>query len=795
MQLLYWTVFSASYLASQLICCAPVSKEQYRLPTSVLQALSNRGTLILESALKTALQALEGAVKEQSLRQQECGRCTVCLFPECRSLTTQCRGKGENAESEPTCEAILIAEKETDPVERSWALSAMCNFYQHLCTEWNHTSENCINIMAGQCHLKLQECKLESDMDYLNTSPDWDTSLACGQAISSPNNTIPKGRIVGGSVTSPGSWPWLVNIRVNGELMCGGVLLGDVWVLTAAHCFNGNINELHWTVVVGEYNLNEEETGKKVYQVNRIITHPKFNQKTFNNDLALVELTSTVTSSSRAIPVCLPSVPVEPSPGTSCYIAGWGSLYEDGPPSDVIMEARVPVLSQESCRSTLGKDMLTNTMFCAGYLSGGIDSCQGDSGGPLTCQDPSSKQYVIYGITSWGDGCGERGKPGVYTRVTAFIDWIRTQMKKSTPSREPSCFELGAMTDSQQNNPKSEMSPLCSFYKQSCPAPFSPRACTRLAEEKCRQRQRRCELRSYLQVLLNLLRKAEEFLRNNMDLSFFTQTIPQFMEDMYSDIFPHRAQRDLTEQNPLMNVIDKEPNEIISDEINKTDTTIGNDIHRELQITSFEVLFTDLGPRLDDWTSFLYHMVVQGSTNIMQKKQRGKEFEDTEEQLFLEKNDDAVEELKEKGRQVIHNLKSQLRSDGIILTDDPLLLDQGVIPVHYQPQKRDVTSVTGATKENVQGCPHLSEAINEVQSIKEKYKWILQIPERDLSMKFQEILVDLGSKNEKGLYLARVRVCVAGKSSSFISLVGVDSSSLYRSMPGLIALSMDRLKT
>ncbi|XP_040284364.1 serine protease 56 isoform X6 [Bufo bufo] len=671
----------------------------------------------------------------------------------------------------------------------------MCNFYQHLCTEWNHTSENCINIMAGQCHLKLQECKLESDMDYLNMSPDWDTSLACGQAISSPNNTIPKGRIVGGSVTSPGSWPWLVNIRLNGELMCGGVLLGDVWVLTAAHCFNGNINELHWTVVVGEYNLNEEETGKKVYQVNRIITHPKFNQKTFNNDLALVELTSTVTSSSRAIPVCLPSVPVDPSPGTSCYIAGWGSLYEDGPPSDVIMEARVPVLSQESCRSTLGKDMLTNTMFCAGYLSGGIDSCQGDSGGPLTCQDPSSKQYVIYGITSWGDGCGERGKPGVYTRVTAFIDWIRTQMKKSTPSREPSCFELGAMTDSQLNNPKSEISPLCSFYKQSCPAPFSPRACTRLAEEKCRQKQRRCELRSYLQVLLNLLRKAEEFLRNNMDLSFFTQTIPKFMEDMYSDIFPHRTQRDLTEQNPLMNVIDKEHKEIISDEINRTDTTIGNDIHRELQITSFEVLFTDLGPRLDDWTSFLYHMVVQGSTNIMQKKQTGKEFEDIEEQLFLEKNDDAVEELKEKGRQVIHNLKSQLRSDGIILTDDPLLLDQGVIPVHYQPQKRDVTSVTGATKENVQGCPHLSEAINEVQSIKEKYKWILQIPERDLSMKFQEILVDLGSKNEKGLYRARVRVCVAGKFSSFIGLVGLDSSSLYRSMPGLIALSMDRLKT
>lgn len=548
MQLLHWTMLSVSYLTSQLICCAPVSKEeQYRLPTSVLQALSNRGTLILEAALRTALQALEGAVKEQSLHQQECARCTTCLFPECRSLTAQCREKGTNVESEPTCGAILTAEEEADAVERSWALSEVCGFYQRLCTEGNLTSEQCLKIMAGQCHLKLQECKLESDMDYLNISPGLESPLTCGQAVSlTINNTIPKGRIVGGSLTSPGSWPWLVNIQLNGELMCGGVLLGDVWVLTAAHCFNGNVNELHWTVVIGQYNLNKEEHGKKVYQVNRIITHPKFNQKTFNNDLALVELTSTVVASPRAIPVCLPTVPVDPAPGTNCYIAGWGSLYEDGPPSDVIMEARVPVISQESCRSTLGKDMLTNTMFCAGYLTGGIDSCQGDSGGPLTCQDPSSKQYVIYGITSWGDGCGERGKPGVYTKVTAFIDWIRNQMEKSTPSREPSCFELGAMTDTPQNNPTSEISPLCSFYKQSCPAPLSPAACTRLAGEKCRQKQRRCELRSYLQILLNLLRKAEEFLRNNMDLSFFTQTIPQFMEDVYSDIFPHRTRRDLT---------------------------------------------------------------------------------------------------------------------------------------------------------------------------------------------------------------------------------------------------------
>lgn len=138
------------------------------------------------------------------------------------------------------------------------------------------------------------------------------------------------------------------------------------------------------------------------------------------------------------------------------------------------MEAQVPLLSQETCRGALGRELLTSTMFCAGYLSGGIDSCQvipppssatplgtggahgagtarpgsqrarcsplmyghppqGDSGGPLVCQDPSSRRFVLYGITSWGDGCGERGKPGVYTRVAAFADWLSLQMDREWP--------------------------------------------------------------------------------------------------------------------------------------------------------------------------------------------------------------------------------------------------------------------------------------------------------------------------------------------------------------------------
>ncbi|CAO2625304.1 Serine protease 56 [Lemmus lemmus] len=321
------------------------------------------------------------------------------------------------------------------------------------------------------------------------------------------NVTRAHGRIVGGNTAPFGAWPWLVRLQLRGQPLCGGVLVAASWVLTAAHCFTGASNELLWTVTLAQG--PQKEQAEEV-QVNRILPHPKFDPQTFHNDLALVQLWTPVSPEGPARPICLPQGSREPPAGTPCAIAGWGALFEDGPESEAVREARVPLLSADTCQKALGPGLRPSTMLCAGYMAGGIDSCQGDSGGPLTCSEPGPHpREVLFGVTSWGDGCGEPGKPGVYTRVAVFKDWLQEQMSAAPSTREPSCREL-LTWDPPEEEPAPDVAGLCAFYSRLCPG--SERSCARLALQQCLQRRRRCELRSLAHTLLGLLQGAQELL-------------------------------------------------------------------------------------------------------------------------------------------------------------------------------------------------------------------------------------------------------------------------------------------
>ncbi|XP_060632261.2 uncharacterized protein [Anolis sagrei] len=238
-------------------------------------------------------------------------------------------------------------------------------------------------------------------------------------------------RIVGGVDAVPGEWPWLVSIQIPSKEgtrhSCGGSLLANSWVLTAAHCFKTKRRSLgQWRIVLGSTDLAEILDTAELRSVKKVILHRDYNPRNEANDVALMELDTPVAFSDYVQPACLPRITDEKTTYASCFISGWGTTSQNSvKTSDVLQEAKVNILDVQKCNSSewYSGAMSPHTL-CAGYEEGGIDSCQGDSGGPLMCKTSAESLYYVVGITSWGKGCAQPNRPGVYTSTKDYIEWI-----------------------------------------------------------------------------------------------------------------------------------------------------------------------------------------------------------------------------------------------------------------------------------------------------------------------------------------------------------------------------------
>ncbi|XP_076636759.1 uncharacterized protein LOC143349409 [Colletes latitarsis] len=237
-------------------------------------------------------------------------------------------------------------------------------------------------------------------------------------------------RIIGGRPAIRGSWPWQIAVLNRfREAFCGGTLISSRWVLTAAHCIRKRLY-----VRIGEHDLTVKEGTELELRVDSVTIHPEYDADTVDNDVAMLRLPIALTPSpSRGI-VCLPA-PNQPLPVNQlCTIIGWGkSRVTDHFGTDVLHQAQIPIVSAEACRDVYIDYRITDNMFCAGYRRGKMDSCAGDSGGPLLCRDPrkSDHPWTIFGITSFGEGCGKRGKFGIYARLSNYVRWIIRVMKET----------------------------------------------------------------------------------------------------------------------------------------------------------------------------------------------------------------------------------------------------------------------------------------------------------------------------------------------------------------------------
>lgn len=304
------------------------------------------------------------------------------------------------------------------------------------------------NSTASIGQIKLTTPNLE----FASTKPkDRNTTKEKGNVTSSKLTTqapcgkrkAPNFRILGGSESQLGAWPWMValgyrNSQKNNESIewhCGGTLISNTHVLTASTCVANTGSKVLTVARFGELDLNsnvDDGASPLDVPIKRIINHEGYDPRKIINNIAILVLKNSVTFNDLIQPICLSeSLDIESveKAKNMPFVAGWGSInaspQQNEKSSTALMEVQIPISNLTECKQAYAayKTVIDDKVICAGFSEGGKDSCRGDSGGPLMWS--KRNQYYLIGVVSYGfKECGDPGHPGVYTKVTSYMDWI-----------------------------------------------------------------------------------------------------------------------------------------------------------------------------------------------------------------------------------------------------------------------------------------------------------------------------------------------------------------------------------